>query len=56
MTKPTLASLDKRVAVVETQLDERWKEAIIRIKRIEAWLAATAITVIGMLGTVILKM
>ena len=26
MSKPTLASLDKRVVKVETQLEERWKE------------------------------
>lgn len=34
--------LDTRVTVVETQIEERWKETILRIKRLESILIATA--------------
>jgi len=35
-------TLDTRVTVVETQIEERWKETILRIKRLESILIATA--------------
>ncbi len=56
MSKPTLASLDKRVVKVETQLEERWKETILRIKRIEAIILASAGAMIIMLVSILTKM
>ncbi len=35
-------TLDTRVTVVETQIEERWKETNLRIKRLESILIATA--------------
>jgi len=56
MNKPTLASLDKRVTKVEVQLEERWKEAILRIKRIEAIILASAGAIILMLVSILTQM
>ncbi len=56
MTKPTLASLDKRVTKVEVQLEERWKEAILRVKRIEAIILASAGAMIIMLVSILTRM
>ena len=47
--------LDTRVTKVEVQLSERWKETIIRIKRIEGVLMGSAATIIAMLVAVIMK-
>ena len=44
MNKPTLASLDKRVVKVETQLDERWKQMMARIQRVEMVILGSATT------------
>jgi hypothetical protein len=48
--------LDQRVVKVEVQLEERWKETILRIKRIESVLMGSAATIIAMLVAVIMKM
>tara|TARA_R100000734_G_C3222072_1_gene33220 strand:+ start:310 stop:480 length:171 start_codon:yes stop_codon:yes gene_type:complete len=56
MSKPTLASLDKRVVKVETQLEERWKETILRIKRLETVLIGSAGAIILMLVGVLTRM
>tara|TARA_B100000212_G_scaffold334146_1_gene304464 strand:- start:1957 stop:2160 length:204 start_codon:yes stop_codon:yes gene_type:complete len=56
MSKPTLNSLDKRVVKIETQLEERWKEAILRIKRIEAIMLGTAGAMILMLVSILTRM
>ena len=56
MTKPTLNSLDKRVVKIETQLAERWKEAILRIKRIEKIIFGTAGAIILMLVSILTRM
>jgi len=56
MSKPTLYSLDKRVVKIETQLEERWKEAILRIKRIEAIMLGTAGAMILMLVSILTRM
>lgn len=56
MTKPTLNSLDKRVVKIETQLEERWKEAILRIKRIEKIIFGTAGAIILMLVSILTRM
>ena len=50
------AELDKRVTVVEVQLEERWKEAILRIKRIEAILIGSAGTMIVLFDTMLWRM
>ena len=47
MTK--INDLDKRITVLETQLEERWKETILRIKRIEHIMRGTAGTIIILL-------
>ena len=47
--------LDKRITVLETQLEERWKETILRIKRIEQILFGSAVTIIVLLVGIILK-
>ena len=51
-----VADLDKRVTVVEVQLEERWKEAILRIKRIEAILIGSAGTMIVLFATMLWRM
>lgn len=55
MTKPTLASLDKRVVKVETQLDERWKETMQRIRRVEMVILGSAGAMILMLVSILTK-
>ena len=49
MTKPTVNSLDKRVAVLEDGYEERLLETIDRIKRREAVLVASAGAIITLL-------
>ena len=44
-------SLDTRVTVLETQIEERWKETILRIKRLESILIGTAGATIALLLT-----
>ncbi len=56
MSKLTLNSLDKRVVKIETQLEERWKEAILRIKRIEKIIFGTAGAIILMLVSILTRM
>ena len=46
-----LEDLSRRLTVVEVQLEERWKETILRIKRIEAILIGGAGTIIGLLAS-----
>ncbi len=48
--------LAERITVVEVQLEERWKETIIRIKRIEAILIGTAGTIIVLLAGMLWKL
>ena len=43
--------LDTRMIRVEVQLEERWKETILRIKRIESILIGTAGATIALLLT-----
>jgi len=43
--------LDTRIVKVEVQLEERWKETILRIKRIESILIGTAGATIALLLT-----
>ena len=55
MSKPTLASLDKRVVKVETQLDERWKETMQRIRRVEMVILGSAGAMILLLVSILTK-
>ena len=62
MDKRTVASahqrvdkLDTRVTVLETQISERWKETILRIKRLESILIGTAGATIALLVTMLYK-
>lgn len=63
MDKRTVASAHKRIDTIETQLatheavcGERWKETILRIKRIEGVMIATAGSIIAMLVAILMKM
>jgi hypothetical protein len=63
MDKRTVASahtridgLDTRVTKVEVQLEERWKETILRIKRIESILIGSAGAIILLLVTMLYKL
>lgn len=55
MSKPTLHNLDKRLTSFETVSDERWKETILRIKRLEGVLIGTAGTTILLLVGVLMR-
>jgi hypothetical protein len=44
------------LTVVEVQLEERWKETILRIKRIEAILIGGAGTIIVLLASMLWRM
>jgi len=54
--KQTINSLDTRLTRVEVQLEERWKEAILRIKRIEAVMIGAAASIIALLAAILTKM
>jgi len=63
MDKRTVASahtridgLDTRLTKVEVQLEERWKETILRIKRIESILIGSAGAIILLLVTMLYKL
>ena len=51
-----LEELSRRLTVVEVQLEERWKETILRIKRIEAILIGGAGTIIVLLASLLWRM
>ena len=62
MDKRTVASAHKRIDTIETQLakheavcGERWRETILRIKRIEAVMIGAAGSIIAMLVAVLMK-
>jgi tetrahydromethanopterin S-methyltransferase subunit G len=62
MDKRTVASAHKRIDNIETRMEaheavcgERWKETILRIKRIEAVMIGAASGIIGMLVAVLMK-
>tara|TARA_R100001443_G_scaffold12750_1_gene22478 strand:- start:430 stop:603 length:174 start_codon:yes stop_codon:yes gene_type:complete len=55
MSKPTIHELDKRLTSFETVSDERWKETILRIKRLEGVLIGTAGTTILLLVGVLMR-
>jgi len=49
MTKPTAASVQSQIDTHEAVCAERWKETILRIKRIEHIMIGTAATTILLL-------
>lgn len=51
-----LEELSRRLTVVEVQLEERWKETILRIKRIETILIGGAGTIIVLLASMLWRM
>jgi len=62
MDKRTVASAHQRIDTIETQLatheavcGERWKETILRIKRIEGVMIAATGGIIAMLVTILVK-
>jgi len=56
MEKQTINSLNTRLTRVEVQLEERWKEAILRIVRIERIMTGAAGAIIAMLAAILVKM
>jgi len=55
MAKPTVASIQSQFNTHEAVCAERWKETILRIKRIEHIMIGTAGTTIVLLLSVIMK-
>jgi len=53
MTKPTVQSIKAELDTHEAVCAERWKETILRIKRIEHVLIGTAGTIIILLGIIV---
>jgi hypothetical protein len=53
MSKPTAASVQAQVDTHEAVCAERWKETILRIKRIEAIMIGTAGTTILLLAGIL---
>ena len=55
MSKPTAASVQAQIDTHEAVCAERWKETILRIKRIEQIMIATAATTIVLLIGIIVN-
>jgi predicted nucleic acid-binding Zn ribbon protein len=55
MTKPTVTSVKSQIDTHEAVCAERWKETILRIKRIEHIMIGTAGTIILLLVGLIVK-
>jgi hypothetical protein len=55
MTKPTAASVQSQINTHEAVCAERWKETILRIKRIEQIMIGTAATMIVLLLSMIMR-
>jgi predicted nucleic acid-binding Zn ribbon protein len=55
MAKPTAASVQAQIDTHEAVCSERWKETILRIKRIETLMITTAGTTIVLLLGIILN-
>jgi hypothetical protein len=52
---PSLKDVDSRLTALETKEEERWKETILRIKRLEAILIACAGGIIMLLANILTK-
>jgi hypothetical protein len=55
MSKPTVASVQEQINTHEAVCTERWRETILRIKRIEHLMIGTAGTIIILLLGIILN-
>ena len=55
MNKPTATSVKAQIDTHEAVCAERWKETILRIKRIEHIMIGTAGTLIVMMATLLLR-
>jgi len=55
MSKPTAASVQSQIDTHEAVCAERWKETILRIKRIEHIMIGTAGTTIVLLLSVVMR-
>jgi len=55
MSKPTVASVQSQINTHEAVCTERWRETILRIKRIEHLMIGTAGTIIILLLGIILN-
>ncbi len=56
MSKPTAASVQAQIDTHEAVCAERWRETILRIKRIEHLMIGTAGTIIVLLMGIIARM
>tara|TARA_E500000178_G_scaffold66602_1_gene63812 strand:- start:1835 stop:2008 length:174 start_codon:yes stop_codon:yes gene_type:complete len=56
MSKPTAATVKAQIDTHEAVCSERWRETIIRIKRLEAILIGTAAAMIGSMAGIIYKL
>jgi hypothetical protein len=56
MSKPTAASVQAQIDTHEAVCAERWRETILRIKRIEHLMVGTAGTIIVLLMGIIARM
>ena len=56
MTMPEPHEIDARLTTHEAVCAERWKETILRIKRIESTLVGSAGAIILLLASIVLKM
>ena len=56
MIRPNIHEVKSQIDTHEAVCAERWKETIIRIKRLEAILIGTAATMIGSMAGIIFKL
>lgn len=56
MSRPNIHEVKSQIDTHEAVCAERWKETIIRIKRLEAILIGTAATMIGSMAGIIFKL
>lgn len=56
MSRPNIHDVKSQIDTHEAVCAERWRETIIRIKRLEAILIGTAATMIGSMAGIIFKL
>jgi len=56
VSRPNIHEVKSQIDTHEAVCAERWKETIIRIKRLEAILIGTAATMIGSMAGIIFKL
>ena len=56
MSRPNIHDVKSQIDTHEAVCAERWKETIVRIKRLEAIMIGTAATMIGSMAGIIFKL